>query len=1465
MDLRKELELDVSAALAQVQKLTQAVNEITGNQVSIKFDTGAAERRLDFLQRRIRELDGGKTEIKVEANTKALDEVIKKANAGATSEIDIDVNAAELDAALKAADAGVTSEVKLSVTGDDAQGLLAELDQGVTAEVKIDVDSGELSELDRLSQDLTAKVTAVLEGDGAVSAALSRFGEGATAEILATLTGDGAVRSAIAELGDSTVAEIQAVLVGDGLVESALSKFDAGVTSEIKMAITGDDVQGLLAEADAGVTSEVQIELDANALSADNIAAAFATPLSAAAVGLGALFSASFGEALTIDSALAGATARLNASDAEIAGLGEAAGNLYAGAWGASIEENLSVLEQLARFELVATADVSGLEEAGTAVIDFGVIWETETSQVTEALNQLDQFNLADGPLDGLNKLQTLLSESKAPADELLESIKEYSPFISDAGLDFEDFAGIIKSSGASTEIEVDKIGDSIKELTIKIDEIDGEAIERLGEASGESLEDIEQLVEALQNAEPGAFEEVVTILQGIKDPADQAKFSIELFGAAGEDAAALFREVDFSEPFTVADDAISKAGDAVNDNLGVKLTTLGRTIKTEVVDVMAAELLPEIEAFVDSIDSEDVANFTEDLIDFGRETIELGKSLGPIVELIGDLVGVVGDIAGPAASFIDFFKDTNSAIGDFVPGMERATDILNPLGTVFGEVRDKWNEVKEAFGGDALPNYEESLDSVISKAKDTGLEFGDLDEAAGTYNETTRGLIDANDELSTSFERFETSVQAQDRGTRELIENNQAVRDSFRELSETELDAAPFSEFLDEVIEEFEKDGKDIPEAFADDFIKGIQEKQPDISDALIENVAELPIEEIVELFQTRVPDLADAFGDELAATFGDQKDKIEESLIEATSLDGVIETFEDGLKGLQEALDAQELRYDVVDQLEKAGFDDVANFATEAGDTIIQELNDALAAGDLDKIQQLESQFDELRNIKIEVDAKVDFDVNSSAYDEFVGRVGGTGITTPDINPIVNAADYNNFIKTVSSTAVKVPDITLGVNSSAYDEFVGRVGGTGVTTPDINPIVNAADYNNFIQTVSSTAINTPDITTKVNSSAYDEFVGRVGGTGITPPDINPIVNAADYNNFIQTVSSTAINTPDITTSVNSTAYDEFVGRVGGTGFTPPDIEPIVNAADYNNFIQTVASSAITTPDIESPVNTSIYDDFIARVGGTGITTPDIESIVNPADYNNFVATVGSSAFATPDITSNVNTSAYDEFVNRVFTTGITTPDIESIVNPADYNNFVAQVNSTTLDQNVNVSYFDPGLNLPTLTQTVNVTRVVNEVTQFANGGLVDDGGQVHMMARGGIAPATPGGVPFVVNGMRGVMAENGGAELFINEKSSFGRQMNLINKFAGGKLNRDLEEHYFGRFASAVRNAGAEVSQRITSSAPASTSSAPAGPQTVYNQEFKVTTPVRDPRLAAREIARQVLLKEREAASRG
>lgn len=634
--------------------MTTAVRTIRIDSAAARSDLAQLDARVEALSRALQNLT-----VDISVNDSQLEDALALVNQIANNppNIDISVNTAEINNAFdEIADLeGLNPSIDLGVNTSDLDNAFDEIAslEGLSPNIDLQIDSGNLdSALDDLAalESLTPRVRVDVQADG--------------------------------------LDDIQGNLDRLGSDQSARIRVEAE-----NLAATDSEIDAV---ADEDRTAEIDVEADVSTLQAT--LQALSSPagiVGAAASAAGAVFGIAFGDALNLDEELGRIEASLSLTGEQSAALGEAAGNLYAGAYGESIGDNLTLLEDLARFELVATADVEDLTRAGGLVQDFANTFEVDAAESISAVQQLVEQGLAPNFEAGLDGLTTALSNSQIPAEEFIAAVGEYAPFLEDAGVGFDDFAQVLISGGASTVIEVDKVGDAIKELGLRVDGLTPEKIDEIAEAAGVSASELQVLTQRLQEGDPGALQDIIEVIQGIEDPAQQAALSIEFFGAAGEDAADILLNADFTTPFETLAGATEAAGNAINDNLGVRLTTLRRTALQGITDFITANVLPTLLDFADALLE----------IDFRSIIDGVGEFIGSFdFSFISEGVATVGEIFATLSdtlSNIDF-----EGIGD-------------TLGSIFDNVGESANAILPT-----IPPLVEQIGSIVEGVVSLAIQF---------------------------------------------------------------------------------------------------------------------------------------------------------------------------------------------------------------------------------------------------------------------------------------------------------------------------------------------------------------------------------------------------------------------------------------------------------------------------------------------------------------------------------------------------------------------------------------------------------------------------------------------------------------------------------------------------------------------------------------------------------------------
>ena len=303
-----------------------------------------------------------------------------------------------------------------------------------------------------------------------------------------------------------------------------------------------------------------------------------------------------------------------------------------------------------------------------------------------------EAFNLvAQGAQNGLDY-----------SGEFLDSIDEYSVQFAKVGLDAEDMFSIFVSGAENGAFNLDKIGDAVKELSIRAIDCSDTTVKGFTDI-GLNADEMAQKFAKGGNSASEAFDEVITGLAGIKDPVKQNAAGVALFGTMWEDLGA-----DVVTSLSTANKSISQTTDTMEemkkikyDDLKNQLAGIGRTVTTDIIVPLGERLLPVIESVVGKV-AEWVSAFGE----LSPVMQDIVIAVGGVVAGVGPLLIVIGKVASGVGSIISVGTTVVGFItGTVVPALSSffAFIMANPIVLVItaivaaiGLLIANWETVKE-------------------------------------------------------------------------------------------------------------------------------------------------------------------------------------------------------------------------------------------------------------------------------------------------------------------------------------------------------------------------------------------------------------------------------------------------------------------------------------------------------------------------------------------------------------------------------------------------------------------------------------------------------------------------------------------------------------------------------------------------------------------------------------------------
>lgn len=388
--------------------------------------------------------------------------------------------------------------------------------------------------------------------------------------------------------------------------------------------------------------------------------------------------------------------------------------------------------------------DDDGLGKLMTGLYTLQDLWpEADINGTSQAIKTMKANFDGLSETDAMDLITYAFQNGGDYAGDLLDTMKEYSPYFSKMGVDAEKMTGILLRGAEAGAWNMDKVGDSVKEFGIR--SMDGsKATNDAFKALGFNAEDMGKKIAGGGEKAHSAFMATIAALSFVKDKQEQATLGVSLFGTQWEDVRedVIFAMDGAEKAVEGFEGATTRAGDAVYDNFGSKWEQVSRTIKSGLTDAFMGEggvgsgfmdtlidSLPTIMAGIESF-----AGWFGTIFGSGGN---IGQYLDGFINMwsgIWDVAMGVWNIVGP------FLTETLS--GTFGLIFSIAGTVLGALGDIFsifgnvlqGDWAGAWQSVKDLFSG--------ILNGVINIAK-SGLEllFGIWDSTTGRIIEAVTGI----------------------------------------------------------------------------------------------------------------------------------------------------------------------------------------------------------------------------------------------------------------------------------------------------------------------------------------------------------------------------------------------------------------------------------------------------------------------------------------------------------------------------------------------------------------------------------------------------------------------------------------------------------------------------------------------------------------------------------------------------
>lgn len=482
--------------------------------------------------------------------------------------------------------------------------------------------------------------------------------------------------------------------------------------------------------------------------------------------------------------------------------------NVYGDNFGDSFEgiadDVAKITQNLGKMNEQQLTDV--MERAYTLrdAFDFGV---DESSRAAKAMAQnfgisIEQAYdyMAKGAQDGLNY-----------SGELLDNISEYSVQFAKLGLSADDMFNIFKDGAENGAWNLDKIGDAVKEVAIRM--VDGSQTTKEGfEALGMDAEATAAKIAQGGDVARETFKQVMAAIAAMDDPVAQNQAGVNLLGTMWEDLGATAVEAlaGITDEAYDCSGALDEIKELNYDSLGNSLETLGRQIELA-LEPLGEELIPLITEVV-----EDVGK------DLKAELPELVNEISGLFELIVNGVKILWELRDVIAAGVVAFGSFKAAcaIGNIINATVMAVKS-------FTTATKSAEAAQAAFNAVGAANPYVMLASLIAGVVGAVVTFISTAETAAErmerMNEEAEQLIQTSEEY-----------QKKSEGLKDVAARYQEIKSSTENAHEK---GVKLKELQDELIEQYGAQAEGI------DLVNGEYAEQLGLIDSLIGKNKELAV----------------------------------------------------------------------------------------------------------------------------------------------------------------------------------------------------------------------------------------------------------------------------------------------------------------------------------------------------------------------------------------------------------------------------------------------------------------------------------------------------------------------------------------------------------------------------------------------------------------------------------------------
>lgn len=260
------------------------------------------------------------------------------------------------------------------------------------------------------------------------------------------------------------------------------------------------------------------------------------TAAGAAGAGAAALLVKGFMDNLNIEAGRAKLAAQLDLSGEDAAKAGSVAGKVFRDAFGEDMTQvNEAIRAVSTGLQSVGESSPAQLEKMTKAALTLADTFGVDVTESVHAASRMIAADLVDDSTEAFDVIAHGFVIGGNNADDMIETLTEYSGQFQKFGLTGEDALNLIAQGMKGSARDTDFLADAIKELSIRT--IDGSKLTASGfQSIGLNADQTSRAIANGGESARTAFGQILDGLRGIEDPLKRNQAGVALFGTKWED-----------------------------------------------------------------------------------------------------------------------------------------------------------------------------------------------------------------------------------------------------------------------------------------------------------------------------------------------------------------------------------------------------------------------------------------------------------------------------------------------------------------------------------------------------------------------------------------------------------------------------------------------------------------------------------------------------------------------------------------------------------------------------------------------------------------------------------------------------------------------------------------------------------------------------------------------------------------